>query len=145
MSLLKTWKSKRRRVNCSASAFALAQCFLNFFYFIVSSQGFDITFTDKITDTDFSDLIELQSWVYRDAPEYGSEELGLRKELISAAIKLNDNTLELALKNLEQPKVHPMQTARVYQLEVSRTVFKHASSKNAKDKMQAYYTLYQFK
>jgi hypothetical protein len=49
--------------------------------------------------------------------------------------------VNLALASLTQKQVHPQQTARVYHANVkTQSLFE----KNAAEKLDAYYTLYQF-
>ncbi|HSC67357.1 MAG TPA: hypothetical protein VLC79_06695 [Cellvibrio sp.] len=113
---------------------------------LATPTGFAIEFTQpidsKITPDQLRSLLALESWVYRDAPDYGSDELGLRQEAIKSVVLSGDRkTLRVDLASLEQPKVHPQQTARIYHAEVkTKTLFE----KNAVEKMDAYYTLYKF-
>lgn len=113
---------------------------------LATPTGFAIELTqaidDKISAEDLKTLLMLESWVYRDAPDYGSDELDLTIESIqSIAISDDRKTISFALASLEQKQVHPQQTARVYHAQMnSKTLF----DKNAAEKMDAYYTLYQF-
>ncbi len=113
---------------------------------LATPSGFAIELTqamgDKITAEDLKSLLTLESWVYRDAPDYGSDELDLTKEEIKAISVSDDRkTVLIDLVSLAQKKVHPQQTARVYHAHIkSNALF----VKNAPEKMDAYYTLYQF-
>lgn len=113
---------------------------------LATPTGFAIEFTqainDKITAEELKSLLLLESWVYRDAPDYGSDELDLTQEQIkSIAVSADRKTVTIDLPSLAQKQVHPQQTARVYHVQVkTKTVFE----KNAVEKMDAYYTLYKF-
>ena len=113
---------------------------------LATQNGFAIEFTQpikaKVSEKDLASLINLESWVYRDAPDYGSEELDLNQEAIkSVAISADRKTVNIALASLTHAPVHPQQTARVYHANIKpQTLFE----KNAQEKMDAYYTLYKF-
>jgi hypothetical protein len=114
-------------------------------HMLATTTGFAIEFTQaiasKITADELSSVLMLESWVYRDAPDYGSDELGLQQEAIKT-ITLSDDrkTLRVDLVSLVQAKIHPQQTARVYHAQLkTKTLFN-----NAPEKMDAYYTLYKF-
>jgi hypothetical protein len=113
---------------------------------LATPTGFAIEFTrsinDKITLEELKSLLILESWVYRDAPDYGSDELDLTQEPIKSLSISNDRkTVNIDLVSLQQKQVHPQQTARVYHAQFkSKTLFE----KNAAEKMDAYYTLYKF-
>ena len=113
---------------------------------LATPAGFAIEFTrainDKITPEELKSLLILESWVYRDAPDYGSDELDLTQEPIKSLSISNDRkTVDIDLVSLQQKQVHPQQTARVYHAQFnSKTLFE----KNAAEKMDAYYTLYKF-
>ena len=108
-----------------------------------TENGFLLSFTSDIRSSVSSADFAIESWVYRDAPEYGSDELGLRAERVAAVEVIDSRTIKLVLADLNQPAVHPMQTARVYEINVARNVFQ--SNSEAQPAMQAYYTLYSFK
>jgi hypothetical protein len=84
----------------------------------------------------------VRSWVYRDAPDYGSEMMGERQEAI-AGLRLSSDrkTLFLSLADIEQPKVHPQQTARIYHIQL-KDIGELAG--NVKVPLNAYYSLYSF-
>ena len=85
--------------------------------------------------------VALESWTYRDAPDYGSPELGLREERFTATVSADRKSLNLTLATLDQPQVHANQTARVYHVKLrSQTLFDAAASPT----MDAYYTLRRF-
>lgn len=113
---------------------------------LATATGFSLELTQpvekSITTEQLQALLSLESWVYRDAADYGSDELSLQQESIKL-IALSDDrkSIRIDLKSLEQAKVHPQQTARVYHAQLkTQTLF----SKNAPEKMDAYYTLYKF-
>jgi hypothetical protein len=82
-----------------------------------------------------------KSWTYRDASDYGSPELALRDERVTAVVSTDRKSLNLALATLEQPQVHKNQTARVYHVRLrSQTLFDAAAPAT----MDAYYTLRRF-
>lgn len=113
---------------------------------LATPSGFALEFTQPVTNNisanDLSALISLESWVYRDAPDYGSEEMDLTQEAIkSVSLSTDRKTVNITLASLVQKQVHPQQTARVYHANVkTQTLFE----KNAAEKMDAYYTLYKF-
>jgi hypothetical protein len=86
--------------------------------------------------------LNLESWTYRDAPDYGSPELDTRNEGSSAiTVAADRKSILVTLVSKEQTRVHPRQTARVYHAKLaSATLF----DANAPAEMHAYYTLYAF-
>jgi hypothetical protein len=86
--------------------------------------------------------LSLESWTYRDAPDYGSPELDLHGEDATAlAISADRKSITVTLGSTEIKQVHPRQTARVYHAKlVSQTLF----DANAPAELNAYYTLWQF-
>lgn len=110
------------------------------------ADGFEIKLTKPALDgrdkVQVSELLRLSSWVYRDAPDYGSEVLDERQESIEALTWSEDNTsLHVRLASLQQPEIHPQQTARVYHFALdAQTLFNSPKSLL----LEAYYTLYQF-
>jgi len=113
---------------------------------LATPSGFAIELTQpvgsKVSTDELRSLLNLESWVYRDAPDYGSDELGLQQDAIKSIALSNDRkTLRIDLASLAQAKIHPQQTARVYHAQLkTKTLF----TGNAPEKMDAYYTLYQF-
>lgn len=113
---------------------------------LATATGFSLELTQpvekNITTEQLQALLSLESWVYRDAPDYGSDELGLQQETIKS-VSLSDDrkSIRIDLASLTQAKIHPQQTARVYHAQLkTQALF----SKNAPEKMDAYYTLYKF-
>ena len=113
---------------------------------LATATGFSLELTQpvgkNITIEQLQALLTLESWVYRDAPDYGSDELGLQQETIKS-VSLSDDrkSLRIDLASLAQANIHPQQTARIYHAQLkTKTMF----SKNAPEKMDAYYTLYKF-
>ena len=84
----------------------------------------------------------MESWVYRDAPDYGSPELDLHGEDTTALVVSPDRkSISITLASTEQKTVHPRQTGRIYHLKLaSATLF----DANAPAEMNAYYTLHAF-
>ncbi|MEN0036576.1 MAG: hypothetical protein AAGC78_05895 [Cellvibrio sp.] len=113
---------------------------------LATPTGFAIEFTQPVDSKVAADalrsLVSLESWVYRDAPDYGSDELDVTQEAIKAvSISADRKTVNIDLQSLVQKQVHPQQTARVYHAQLkTQTLFE----KNAAEKMDAYYTLYKF-
>jgi hypothetical protein len=86
--------------------------------------------------------LSMESWVYRDAPDYGSPELDLHGEDTTALVVSPDRkSISVTLASIEQKKVHPRQTGRIYHLKLaSATLF----DANAPAELNAYYTLHAF-
>jgi hypothetical protein len=95
-----------------------------------------------VTESELRTALTLNSWTYRDAPDYGSDELDSRSEEITALTPSADRkTISVVLKSLAQTKVHPQQTGRVYHAKLAtRTLF----DANAPERLDAYYTLHEF-
>src|SRR5678815_356846 len=107
--------------------------------------GFRVDFTQPLGSGIDASILEsavaLESWTYRDASDYGSPELALRDERVTAVVSTDRKSLNLALATLEQPQVHQNQTARVYHVRLrSQTLFDAAAPAT----MDAYYTLRRF-
>jgi len=111
-----------------------------------TATGFAVEFTQPLTNKptaeQLQNAIKLESWVYRDAPDYGSDELGLQQEKIkSISVSEDAKHIRIDLDSLVQPKVHPEQTARVYHINIKpEKWFTDATAES----LQAYYTLYEF-
>jgi len=86
--------------------------------------------------------LSLESWTYRDAPDYGSPELDLHAEEFGRlSVSADRLSLEIELGSRQVPTVHPQQTARVYHVKLqSKTLFDAA----APGQLDAYYTLHRF-
>jgi hypothetical protein len=108
--------------------------------------GFRVDLTQPlgggVSATILRSAVNVESWTYRDAPDYGSPELDLRRESPTSLLVSPDRkTLYIELPSREITQVHPQQTARVYQLKMnSGTLF----DTKAPAELSAYYTLYQF-
>ena len=86
--------------------------------------------------------LSLESWTYRDAPDYGSPELDTRAESSSSiTIAPDRKSIGLTLVSKDQTQVHPRQTARVYHAKLAAATLFDA---NAPAELHAYYTLYAF-
>jgi len=113
-----------------------------------TATGFRIDFTQplgsNISDSLLRSAVMLESWTYRDAPDYGSPELGTREEAFSSLkVGADRKSLEINLATLEQPKVHPHQTARVYHAKLAPlALFDTAAAAPAQ--LDAWYTLKRF-
>ncbi|WP_049724100.1 family 16 glycoside hydrolase [Gilvimarinus polysaccharolyticus] len=109
-----------------------------------TANGFTIRFTQPLTASDvdaLSQALAVKSWVYRDAPDYGSPELDMRDEQVAVSPAEDGLALVVVLANTKQNVVHPQQTARVYHLQLN-PVGLFASP--PAELLQAYYTLYEF-
>ncbi|HUQ12476.1 MAG TPA: c-type cytochrome, partial [Steroidobacteraceae bacterium] len=89
-----------------------------------TSGGFRIALTQPLGNGVSPGLLQsaltLESWTYRDAPDYGSPELGQRNEATSAiVIGADRKSIDLRLANQDLTPVHPRQTARVYHLKIA--------------------------
>ncbi len=111
-----------------------------------TATGFkiDLTqpFASSVSDDSLLAAFTLESWTYRDAPDYGSEELDLKTESIEKLTLSPDRkSISVTLSSLEQNKVHPQQTPRVYHARLkAQTLFET----NAPEHLDAYYTLRAF-
>jgi hypothetical protein len=106
------------------------------------SLGLTVPLPDNIEGPSLRKALGIKSWTYRDAPDYGSPELDEHAEETSAVeISADRKTVNVALAKLEQPTVHPDQTARVYQLSLAGKDIFGADTPG----LTAFYTLYQFR
>jgi mono/diheme cytochrome c family protein len=108
--------------------------------------GFRVVFTQPLGGGVSENLLEsalsLESWTYRDAPDYGSPELDLRNDAIAKlAVSADRKSLSIDLASTDIPQVHPVQTARVYHVKLaSQTLF----DANAPAQLDAYATVRRF-
>jgi mono/diheme cytochrome c family protein len=113
---------------------------------LATSTGFRIDLTQplaaNVTESSLRAALTLESWTYRDAPDYGSDELDLRSEAMTAlTLGADRKTLSIALASLAQTQIHPQQTGRVYHAKLAtKTLF----DANAPEQLDAYYTLHKF-
>jgi len=111
-----------------------------------TSSGFSVQLTQALNDTltaeTLKPLLAIESWVYRDAPDYGSDELGKAMERITnISISADRKQITIDLAELGHPAVHPQQTARVYHVTLNN---QHMFKDAAPAQLHAYYTLYKF-
>lgn len=111
-----------------------------------TATGFDLELTQPLasnaSESSVLPAVTLQSWTYRDAPDYGSDELDLRAEGIkSLTLSADRKRISIALNSLEQRQVHPQQMARVYHARLKAQALFAA---NAPEQLDAYYTLRAF-
>ena len=109
-------------------------------------EGFKIALTQPLGNGVSTDLLKsalsLESWTYRDAPDYGSPELGTRAEATAGiTVSPDRRSISVKLANQDLTPVHPRQTARVYHVKIAAGTLFEA---NAPKEMHAYYTLYAF-
>ncbi len=112
----------------------------------VTDDGFELHFTRALPQGLSADALgeelNVNSWTYRDAPDYGSERLGVRNEGISRlAFSKNRKVLVLTLESTSVPEEHPQQTARVYHFELNSP---QLAGDHADVPMSAFYTLHRF-
>ncbi|WP_341938877.1 family 16 glycoside hydrolase [Marinimicrobium sp. C2-29] len=111
-----------------------------------TEKGFAVCFTRALPESigvdELSESLALNSWTYRDAPDYGSERLGERPEAV-ANLRLDEprRTLVVTLEDTEVPEVHPQQTARVYHLVFEGEAI---TAEHGEVPMSAFYTLHHF-
>ena len=108
--------------------------------------GFRVEFTQPlaggVSENLLRSALSLESWTYRDAPDYGSPELALQNDAIARLTVAKDRkSLAIDLASIEIPQVHPVQTARVYHLKLAaQTLF----DANAPAQLDAYATVRKF-
>jgi hypothetical protein len=108
-----------------------------------TTSGFRLDFTQPLGNGVSPEILKsalsLETWVYRDAPNYGSDELDLHPEGITGlSVSADRKSVSITLASLEQKKVHPQQTPRIYHARLaSGTLF----DANAPAQLDAYYTL----
>lgn len=117
---------------------------------IVSMQttatGFRVNFTQPlaggVSESLLQSALTFDSWTYRDAPDYGSPELDLKNDTITRiTIGKDRRSVSIELASVEIPKVHPVQTPRIYHVKLaSATLF----DANAPAQMDAYATVRKF-
>ncbi len=72
-----------------------------------------------VTDQQLQSILSVTSWMYRDAPDYGSPELDTIEHTVAAAT-LSDDRTQLTLKLApEKFGTHAFQTSRVYHLKLA--------------------------
>ncbi|HTU66508.1 MAG TPA: c-type cytochrome [Steroidobacteraceae bacterium] len=108
--------------------------------------GFRVDFTQPlsngVSENILRSALSLESWTYRDAPDYGSPELDLRNDtLAKLTVSADRKSLAIDLASTEIPQAHPVQTARVYHVKLaSQTLF----DVNAPGQLDAYATVRRF-
>lgn len=113
---------------------------------VATPAGFRIDLTQPLAaavdEAGLGAALSLESWTYRDAPDYGSDELDLHPESTTAITIGGDRkSIEITLASLEQKVVHPLQLARVYHAHLAAQTLFEA---NAPAQLDAYYTLRKF-
>ena len=110
------------------------------------ARAFTVEFTQPLGNGVNVELLKsamsMESWTYRDAPDYGSPELDLHvEELPAIHISSDRRSIEVAVASSAPAAVHPRQTARIYHLQIaSQTLFEGTAPRE----LNAYYTLKQF-
>jgi hypothetical protein len=113
---------------------------------LATATGFRIELTQPlathVTESSLRAALTLESWTYRDAPDYGSDELDLRSETVPAlTLSADRKSISIVLGTLAQTQVHPQQTGRVYHAKLAaKTLFESS----VPDQLDAYYTLHRF-
>ena len=109
-------------------------------------RGFAVNLTQPLGSGVSAELLKsalaLESWTYRDAPDYGSPELDLHPEAIqSLTIGADRRSIQIVLGSTSVPEVHPRQTPRIFHAKLaSRTLF----DAHAPEALEVYYTLQRF-
>jgi hypothetical protein len=91
---------------------------------LATTDGFRLDFTQPlgsgVAESILRSALSVESWTYRDAPDYGSDELDLHgEETTSLRVSQDRKTIFIVLASTEQKKVHPRQNARVYHVKLS--------------------------
>lgn len=111
-----------------------------------TATGFRVDLTQPLAGGVSENLLQsalsFESWTYRDAPDYGSPELDLRNDAITRIVIAKDRrSVAIDLVSVEIPKVHPVQTPRIYHVKLaSATLF----DENAPAQLDAYATVRKF-
>jgi uncharacterized protein YheU (UPF0270 family) len=105
----------------------------------VTANGFKVFLTQPVPSNIEDASVLVRSWVYRDAPDYGSPEMDLRDEIADIRVANGGKTLMIELADTRQPQVHPQQTARVYHISLAEGLFGENSPA-----LNAFYSLWQF-
>lgn len=113
---------------------------------VATPHGFEVRFTRPLPGAPdgqtLREALEIHSWTYRDAPEYGSEMLDKRAEPVAEVRLSRDRqSLRVALESTESRRVHPQQTGRVYHLVLAGQTLDPGS---ADGRLEAFYTLHRF-
>ncbi|MBC8024965.1 MAG: c-type cytochrome [Steroidobacteraceae bacterium] len=113
---------------------------------LASPQGFHLDLTqplrEKTTEQTLRAAMSLESWTYRDAPDYGSDELDVHAEdVASISLSVDRRRISVRLASTVQRKVHLQQSARVYRATLKGPALFDGA---APTDLSAYYTLYRF-
>ncbi|MFC4701557.1 family 16 glycoside hydrolase [Glaciecola siphonariae] len=113
----------------------------------ITQNGFTLSFTrplpDSLSDETLLESLRVNSWTYRDAPDYGSEEMGLADNPVaSVSVNRTQNQLTLTLANPVIPAVHPEQTARIFHIALTNEELQELSGTQS---LNAYYSAHEFK
>lgn len=105
----------------------------------VTADGFKVSLTQPVQTKSVDASVLVRSWLYRDAPDYGSAEMDRRDEAAEVSVADGGKALMIKLASTEQTQVHPQQTARVYQITLTEGLFGDQSLP-----LSAFYSLWQF-
>lgn len=111
-----------------------------------TATGFRVDLTQPlaggVSENLLRSALSFESWTYRDAPDYGSPELDLKNDTITRITIAKDRrSVAIDLLSVEIPKVHPVQTPRIYHVKLaSATLF----DANAPAQLDAYATVRKF-
>ena len=113
----------------------------------ITEDGFILSFTQALPQefdgAAISKALSVNSWTYRDAQAYGSEEMGNQDDKIKSFVLSEDRKqLSIVLADPSIPQVHPEQTGRIYHIQLEADAFKAASGFASLD---AYYSAHAFK
>ena len=113
----------------------------------ITNNGFVLTFTQALpsnmSQSELEKAVSVNSWTYRDAQAYGSDELGKKDDAIkSISVNKERSALTIVLNDTRIPKVHPEQTARVYHIALKNDKL---SALSGRESLDVYYSAHTFK
>jgi hypothetical protein len=113
----------------------------------ITEDGFTLSFTkalpQSINEQSLKNGLSVNSWTYRDAPDYGSQELALKQDDIARLIINNDRTkLTVHLIQPDIPQVHPQQTARIFHIKIED---EHIAALSGAESLNVYYSAHAFR
>ncbi|WP_415926378.1 hypothetical protein PN836_018505 [Ningiella sp. W23] len=115
----------------------------------ITEDGFKVYLTKALPPELAADIatlkqsVSINSWTYRDAPAYGSEEMGAKNDAIKSIVLGNDNTVvNISLEQASIPKVHEQQTGRVFHINLEHgSIAEHGKQAD----LHAFYSAHAFR
>ena len=113
----------------------------------ITHNGFVLRLTQPLpqilNSTNFETWLKVESWTYRDAPDYGSEELAFMENNIKSVVLDNKHsTITLELADPSIPRVHAQQTGRIFHISLTHDSLEKTSGSK---QMHAYYSAQRFR